>query len=303
MHLAPIARSRWPHAATLAVLSLVLAGCDAALLDPRGTVGRAEKTILIDSLAIMLAIVVPTIVATLAFAWWFRASNTKARYLPTWSFSGSIELVVWSIPVMVILLLGGVTWIGSYQLDPARPIESKAEPIDIEVVSLDWKWLFIYPGQGVATVNELVVPVGVPLHFTLTSASVMNTFFVPQLGSMIYTMNGMASELWLHADEPGTYRGISGHFSGEGFSDMHFDVRALPADQFSAWVATTRGAGGALDGTSYAALAKQSVALKPSSFGSAEAGIFKKIVAQQLAPGPGPGTERKGIAQTSKVSQ
>ena len=301
MHLAPIFRARWPFAATLAVVALGLAGCDAALLDPRGQVGHAERTILIDSLAIMLAIVVPTIVATLAFAWWFRASNTRARYLPTWAFSGSIELVVWSIPVMVILLLGGVTWIGSYQLDPARPIESKAEPIDIEVVSLDWKWLFIYPGQGVATVNELVVPAGVPLHFTLTSASVMNTFFVPQLGSMIYTMNGMASQLWLHADEPGTYRGVSGHFSGEGFSDMHFDVRALSADQFTTWVAATHGAGAVLDAASYAALARQSVAVTPSSFGSTEPGLFKKIVAQELAPGPGPGTQRAGTAAATKA--
>ena len=301
MHHAPIARARWPLAAALAVAALVLAGCGSALLDPRGPVGRAEKTILIDSLAIMLAIVVPTIVATLAFAWWFRASNTRARYLPTWAFSGSIELVVWSIPVMVIILLGGVAWIGSYQLDPARPIESKVEPLEIEVVSLDWKWLFIYPGKGVATVNELVVPAGVPLHFTLTSASVMNTFFVPQLGSMIYTMNGMASQLWLHADDPGTYRGISGHFSGEGFSDMQFDVRALPADQFAAWVLATRGSGAALDAASYAALARQSVAVKPTSFGSAEPGLFDKIVAQQLAPGPGPGTERQGTAAATKA--
>ncbi len=297
MHLAPIARARW----LCTVVALALAGCESAVLDPRGPVGRAEKTILIDSLAIMLAIVVPTIVATLAFAWWFRASNKRARYLPTWSFSGSIELVVWSIPIMVILLLGGVTWIGSHQLDPAQPLESKAEPLEIEVVSLDWKWLFIYPGQGVATVNELVVPAGVPLHFSLTSASVMNAFFVPQLGSMIYTMNGMTSQLWLHADEPGTYRGISSHFSGEGFADMHFDVRALPAAQFSAWVAATRGSGAALDDASYATLAKQSVADKPVRFGSADAGLFRKIVAQQLAPGPGPGTDRQGAAEARKV--
>jgi len=183
------------------------------LLDPRGPVGRAERLILVNSLAIMLAIVVPTIVATLACAWWFRASNKRARYLPTWAFSGRIELVVWSIPVMVILLLGGVTWLSSYDLDPAQPLVSDRKAIDIQVVSLDWKWLFIYPGERVAVVNELVVPAGVPLHFTLTSASVMNTFFVPQLGSMIYTMNGMATELHLQADHPGTYYGRSAHFS------------------------------------------------------------------------------------------
>ncbi|HEV7577533.1 MAG TPA: ubiquinol oxidase subunit II, partial [Caldimonas sp.] len=208
------APARWLRAVPV----LLLAGCQPALLDPRGPIGRAEKLILVNSMAIMLAIVVPTIIATIAFAWWFRAGNRRARYLPEWAFSGRIELVVWSIPVMVILLLGGVTWLSAHQLDPRRPIAADAKPIDIEVVSLDWKWLFIYPEQGLASVNQLVVPAGVPLHFRLTSASVMNSFFVPQLGSMIYTMNGMETELYLHADEPGTYAGRSAQFSGDGFS-------------------------------------------------------------------------------------
>src|SRR5207245_2747459 len=249
-------------------LPLLLVGCQPALLDPRGPIGRAEKIILIDSLAIMLAIVVPTIVATLAFAWWFRASNRKARYLPTWAFSGRIELVVWSIPILVILLLGGVTWIGSHDLDPARPIASNAEPLELQVVSLDWKWLFIYPGQRVAAVNQLVVPAGVPLHFSLTSASVMNVFFVPQLGSMIYTMNGMSTELWLHADEPGSYAGRSAHFSGDGFSDMQFDVKAVSPAEFTAWVGTARGSGPTLDTPTYHALMAQSIADRPSTYAS-----------------------------------
>ena len=222
---------RW---CAVASLLLVLTACNWALLDPRGPVGQAERTILIDSLAIMLAIGVPTILATFAFAWWFRASNTRARYRPDWEFSGAIELVVWSIPCMVIILLGGVAWMGSHALDPAKPVEAhpsspRREPLEIQVVSLDWKWLFIYPREGVASVNQLVVPAGVPLHFSLTSASVWNTFFVPQLGSMIYTMNGMRTQLYLHADEPGTFRGMSAHFSGDGFSDMHFAVRSVRA--------------------------------------------------------------------------
>ncbi len=297
----PNALAGWRCSALLAALAL--AGCQSAVLDPRGLVGRSEKIILIDSLAIMLAIVVPTIIATLAVAWWFRASNRKAHYLPEWAFSGRIELVVWSIPIMVILLLGGVTWIGSHQLDPARPLLSKSAPIEIQVVSLDWKWLFIYPDQRIAAVNRLVVPAGVPLHFSLTSASVMNAFFVPQLGSMIYTMNGMTTELYLHADEPGTYLGRSAHYSGDGFSDMRFEVRALPSDQFAAWIAATRGVGPTLDDTTYAALARQSSNVEPGSFGSAEPGLFRKIVLQQLAPGPGPGTERAGVAEASATSQ
>jgi cytochrome o ubiquinol oxidase subunit II len=271
-----------------AASALLLAGCQAAVLDPRGPIGRAEKIILVDSLAIMLAIVVPTIIATLAFAWWFRAGNKRARYLPDWSFSGRVELVVWSIPIMVILLLGGVTWISAHDLDPARPIAPERKAIEIQVVSLDWKWLFIYPESGVATVNELVVPAGVPLHFTLTSASVMNAFFVPQLGSMIYTMNGMQTELHLHADAPGTYLGLSAHYSGDGFSDMRFPVRALPADQFVAWTTATRGTGRALNAVSYAALARQSINDPPGAYGAVQDGLFAMIVSQALPPAPGP---------------
>ena len=215
---------------------VVLAGCTPAVLDPLGPVSLAERTILIDSLAIMLAIVVPTIAATLGCAWWYRSSNTRARHLPDWEYSGQLELIVWAIPLLTIMLLGGVAWIGSHDLDPAKPLPSKEAPLDVQVVSLDWKWLFIYPARHVASVNHLVIPAGVPVHFALTSASVLNAFFVPQLGSMIYTMNGMTTQLNLHADSPGIFQGLSSHYSGAGFSDMHFDVEALPADRFSAWV-------------------------------------------------------------------
>ncbi|MGB8610014.1 MAG: cytochrome ubiquinol oxidase subunit II, partial [Pseudolabrys sp.] len=159
---------------------------------------------MIDSLAIMLAIVVPTILATLAVAWWFRSSNSRARHRPDFIYSGQIELVTWSIPLMTIMLLGGVAWRGSHELDPARPLPSDEAPLKVQAVSLDWKWLFIYPDHNIATVNRLVIPVGTPVHFTLTSASVMNAFFVPKLGSMIYTMNRMATQLYLNADQPGT---------------------------------------------------------------------------------------------------
>jgi cytochrome o ubiquinol oxidase subunit II len=267
---------------------IALTACEPAVLDPQGVIGIAEKTILIDSLAIMLAIVVPTIAATLVFFWWFRASNTRSRYLPDWNYSGRIELIVWSIPLLVIMLLGGVAWIGSHDLDPAKPLESKTPPLEIQGVSLDWKWLFVYPNEGVAAVNQLVVPAGVPVHFSLTSASVMNAFFVAQLGSMIYTMNGMTTQLNLQADAPGTFHGISSHYSGDGFSDMHFDVRAVPPEQFAAWIEETRNTGPTLDAASYAALAKQSMNTPPSTFRAVDPGLFHDIVTQKLPPGPGP---------------
>src|SRR5213082_724250 len=218
-------------------VSLLTSGCNRGLLDPVGPVASAEKTILINSTAIMLAIIIPTMIATIAFAWWFRRGNSKATYRPDWEYSGAVELVVWAIPAMTIMLLGGIAWIGSHDLEPSKPLKSAAPPINVQVVSMDWKWLFIYPDQGIATVNQLVVPVGTPVSFELTSSGVMNSFFVPQLGSQIYTMAGMVTRLQLQADHPGTYRGLSAQFSGDGFADMRFNVEAVPAEGFAQWVA------------------------------------------------------------------
>jgi cytochrome o ubiquinol oxidase subunit 2 len=287
--------------AVLVAVPIVLTACQPGVLDPRGVVGIAEKTILIDSLAIMLAIVVPTITATFAFAWWFRASNTRARYLPDFAYSGRLELIVWAIPLLVIILLGGVAWIGAHQLDPAEPLASDTPPLEVQAVSLDWKWLFIYPEQRVASVNQLVVPAGVPVHFSLTSASVMNAFFIPQLGSMIYTMNGMTTRLNLQADEPGTFRGLSSHYSGDGFADMHFEVRAVPADQFAGWIDATRTTGQSLDPTGYTELAKQSVGVPPFTYRDVEPGLFQQITTQKLPPGPGPQTGRPDVTVSPRT--
>jgi cytochrome o ubiquinol oxidase subunit II len=291
-HQLPNGRRPWclPRVARIgcALMALIpLTACDPAVLDPHGAIGIAEKTLMIDSLVIMLAIVVPTIVATLAFAWWFRASN-----MPGFTYSGRLELIVWAIPLLVIMLLGGVIWISSHDLDPARPLASKTPPLDIQVVSLDWKWLFIYPKQGVASVNQLVLPAGVPIHFYLTSASVMNAFFIPQLGSMIYTMNGMTTQLNLQADAPGTFHGLSTHFSGDGFPTMHFDVHAVPAEQFSAWIETTRATGPTLDAASYSMLSSQSMNVSPFTYRATSPELFQQIATQALPPGPGPQTGR-----------
>jgi cytochrome o ubiquinol oxidase subunit II len=287
--------------AALALAPLALAGCQVAVLDPQGVVGIAEKTILIDSLAIMLAIVVPTIAATLGFAWWFRASNTRATYLPDFEYSGRIELIVWSIPLLTVILLSGVAWIGSHELDPAKPLAADAPPLEVQVVSLDWKWLFIYPSQRVASVNRLVVPAGVPIHFSLTSGSVMNAFFVPQLGSMIYTMNGMRTQLNLRADAPGTFLGLSSQFSGDGFPGMHFDVDAVPAERFDAWVEAARAAGPTLDAASYPAFARQSMDVRPFTFRAADPALFQQIVSHKLPPAPGPQAGRPDVGTSPRT--
>jgi cytochrome o ubiquinol oxidase subunit II len=264
------------------------------ILDPQGPIGAADTSILIDSVAIMLAIVLPTIVAIFAFAFWFRASNTKARYLPNWEYSGRIELVVWSVPTLTIILLGGVAWIGAHQLDPAKAVEGSAKPLTIQAVSLDWKWLFIYPDQQVATINTLTVPAGVPLRFELTSSSVMNVFFIPQFGSMIYTMNGMATQLNLRADKPGTFQGLSAHFSGDGFSDMHFDVHVVPSEQFSKWTQDASHAEKSLDERSYSEIAKPSMKSQPAIYRLADQQLFNSIVSQKLPPSPGAQAGVKG---------
>jgi len=279
---------RWPGRLVLITAPLLLSACQSSLLDPQGPIGQSEKTILIDSLAIMLAIVVPTILATLGVAWWYRASNTKARHLPDFTYSGQLEMIVWAIPLLTIMLLGGVAWVGSHDLDPAKKLASDTPALEVQVVSLDWKWLFLYPGQNVASVNQLFIPAGTPVHFALTSASVMNAFFIPQLGSMIYTMNGMTTQLNLNADKPGTLAGLSSHYSGDGFSDMHFDVHVLPPGQFAAWAATAKTTGPALDEAAYRELAKQSTKVTPSTYRSFEPGLFDDIISQKLPPGPGP---------------
>jgi cytochrome o ubiquinol oxidase subunit 2 len=276
------------------IVLLSLSDCSGGVLDPQGPIGAANAKILLNALGIMLVIVVPTILAILLFGWWFRASNTRARYRPDFVYSGGIELVVWGIPILVIMFLGGVIWIGSHDLDPFKPIASPDKPTEVQVVSLDWKWLFIYPDEGVASVNELVVPAGVPVHFSLTSASVMNMFFVPQLGTMIATMNGMVTQLHLAADKPGEFYGQSAQFSGDGFSGMNFMVRAVPRDAFAQWVAGARQTGSALDRASYLALCQQSSNVRPFTYRTVDATLFNGVVTQQLPPCPGPNIERAG---------
>jgi cytochrome o ubiquinol oxidase subunit II len=264
--------------------AVVLGGCTEGVLDPKGPIAAAERQILFNSLGIMLAIVIPTIVATLGVAAWYRASNKRARYLPEFEYSERLEVLVWAIPAMTVLLVGGVAWVGSHNLDPRRPIESAAKPINVQVVSLDWKWLFIYPDQGIATVNQLTIPVDTPVSFELTSSGVMNSFFVPQLGSQIYTMAGMVTRVHLQADHPGSYRGLSAQFSGSGFADMRFPVDVLPTEDFASWVNAARSKGPVLDGPTYADLVKPSSAVAPFTYRAVAADLFEDIVGSVAQP-------------------
>jgi cytochrome o ubiquinol oxidase subunit 2 len=284
----PHLAARLTPIAASAALILPLSGCTGGVLDAQGPIGAANSKILLNTIGIMAVIGVPTIIAVLVFAWWFRAGNAKARYRPDFVYSGRVEIVVWSIPILVILFLSGIIWIGSHELDPYKPIASADKSTEVQVVALDWKWLFIYPDQNVASVNDLVVPAGVPVHFSLTSATVMNNFFVPQLGSMIAAMNGMVTQLHLKANHAGKFHGLSTQFSGDGFSGMNFTVRAVPQKEFSQWVAAAHQSGPVLDRASYATLSRESQDVRPFTYRAIDPTLFAAIVTQQVSPGPGP---------------
>jgi cytochrome o ubiquinol oxidase subunit II len=264
--------------AAILIIAATIGGCSEGVLDPKGPISVAQRQIMFNSLGIMLAIVIPTILATLGVAYWFRSSNSRAHYQPDFEYSGRIEMLVWSIPTMTVLLVGGVAWVGSHDLDPPKPIASTVKPINVQVVSLDWKWLFIYPDQGIASVNHLTIPVATPVSFQLTSSGVMNSFFVPQLGSQIYAMAGMVTRLHLQADHLGTYRGLSAQYSGSGFADMRFAVDAVPDECFAQWVDAARSAGPTLDEQAYVDLAKPSKAVSPFTYRAVAPNLFNRIV-------------------------
>jgi cytochrome o ubiquinol oxidase subunit II len=273
----PVSRHQFPSWPGL-IGAVTLSGCNEGVLDPKGPIAISERLILFNSLGIMLAIVIPTILATLGVAFWFRSSNRQARYRPNFAYSGRLEVLVWSIPAMTVFLVGGVAWIGSHDLDPRKPIATSVRPITIQVVSLDWKWLFIYPELGIASVNQLTIPVATPVSFELTSDGVMNSFFVPQLGGQIYTMAGMMTHLNVQADHVGTYRGLSAQYSGSGFSDMRFSVAAISKEDFDKWVTTVRNDGSLLDAQAYADLAKPGTMVAPVTWRGVAPDLFNNIL-------------------------
>lgn len=261
------------------MLPVLLSGCQGGVLDPRGPVAADEKSLILTATALMLLVVVPVIVLTFVFAWKYRASNKDAVYAPKWSHSTRIEAVVWLIPCVIVAFLAVLTWQTTHKLDPYRPIVSDKKPINVEVVALDWKWLFIYPDLNIASVNQLAFPKDVPVNFRITSDAVMNSFFIPQLGGQIYAMAGMQTQLHLLAAEAGRYQGFSAHYSGAGFSGMKFEAIATetPA-QFEQWVATVRASGKTLDAASYRRLAVPSENVPVGYYAASTPRLFDAIV-------------------------
>ena len=272
---------------------LLLSGCQTVLMSPSGDMAVQQRDIILISLVLMLLIVVPVIGLTLFFAWRYRASNQKATYKPDWDHSTVLELLIWSAPLLIIIALGALTWVSTHKLDPFRPLErisagreipAGVKPLEVDVVALDWKWLFIYPEQGIATVNELAAPVDRPIQFKITASTVMNSFFIPSLAGQIYAMPGMETKLHAVINKPGTYEGISANYSGAGFSGMHFKFLGLSEGEFEQWVAKAKD-GGALTRESYLALEKPSENEPVRRYASVAPDLYPAIVNLCVAPG------------------
>ena len=260
--------------------ALLLSGCNLEVLNPKGSVGLSEKSLILDSTWAMLLVVIPVIALTLLFAWRYRVSNKRATYLPTWAHSTTIEIVIWVVPSLIVLYLAILTWNSTHELDPYKPLESNVKPIDVEVVALDWKWLFIYPDLGIASVNQLEFPVGTPVNFRITSDSVMNSFLIPQLGGQIYAMAGMQTQLHLIANEAGNYAGLSANFSGPGFSDMKFRAIATSSAGFDAWVKQVKASSKQLDAAVYLGVAAPSEKDPVQYFSHVDSALFNNIIAK-----------------------
>ncbi|NYH98367.1 ubiquinol oxidase subunit II [Cupriavidus plantarum] len=261
---------------------LLLAGCNLTLMDPKGQVGVDIKGIILIATWLMLLVVVPVIILTIVFAWKYRASNTSATYDPDWSHSTKIEVVVWLIPCLIIIALGIITWRSSHELDPYKPLESNVKPITVEAVAMNWKWLFIYPELKIATINQLALPVNTPVNFKITSDSIMNSFFIPALGSQVYAMAGMETKLHLIANEAGTFDGMSANYSGGGFSGMKFKALAMSNYDFDAWVAKVRASSEQLGAEGYKALAKPSEAVAVTYYGKVDGDLYHGILHQYM---------------------
>lgn len=284
-----MSKNRYPRLLGLVPLlgTLLLGGCNMTLLNPTGQVGLEQRNLIITATLLMLLVVVPVIVMTFLFAWKYRASNKNAVYTPKWSHSTKIEVAVWTIPVLIIIALGYITYISTHELDPYRPIQSDVKPVTIEVVALDWKWLFIYPEQGIATVNKIVFPAHTPINFKITSDAVMNSFFIPGLGGQIYAMAGMQTKLHLIADRNAEMDGISANYSGAGFTGMKFKAISTTQEDFDAWVSEVKKSPKQLDKAEYAALAKPSQNNPVELYSSVTPNQFQIIVDKYEGMKPG----------------
>ena len=279
---------RGPAWLTATALVAALSGCSkAVVLNPAGDIAAQQGDLVILATVLMLIIIVPVILLTFFFAWKYRQSNTEAEYDPDFHHSTKLELVIWTAPLIIVIILGAITWISTHKLDPYRPLDridhatplaENVQPLTVEVVAMDWKWLFFYPEQGIATVNELAAPVNRPIHFKLTSTTTMNAFYVPDLAGMIYAMPGMQTELNAVINKEGVYKGMSSHYSGAGFSGMTFKFHGLSVEDFDKWVAKAKSEGQPLTRDAYRDLVKPSERNPVALFSKVEDGLYQRVL-------------------------
>lgn len=271
----------------LPLMLVLLTGCNMVVMSPSGDIAAQQRDLIVVSTILMLIIIVPVLAMTLYFAWHYRQSNTAAKYDPEWHHSTGLEVAIWSAPLAIIIALGAITWVSTHKLDPyrplerldaARPVTDAVKPINVEVVALDWKWLFFYPDYGVATVNEMAAPVDVPINFKLTASSVMNSFYVPALAGMIYTMPGMETKLHAVINKAGEYEGLSSNYSGDGFSHMRFKFHGVDQAGFEAWVARVKQNGTALNRDAYLKLEKPSVKEPVRYYATVDNGLYQAVL-------------------------
>jgi cytochrome o ubiquinol oxidase subunit 2 len=279
----------------------LLSGCsDLRLLEPGGPIGAADRDVILAAFGLMLIVLIPAIIMSIAIPWHYRATNKKAVYAPDWKHSNRIEAVVWTVPALVVAALGLLVWVSTHRLDPYKPIASAQAPVEVEAVSMDWKWLFIYPQLGIATVNQLAFPAKTPLSLRITSDTVMTSFFIPRLGSQIYAMAGMDTRLNLAADKPGKYLGENTQYSGRGFSRMHFDALAMSRKDFNRWVKKVRQSPRVLDRASLAQLEKPSAGVPVEHFSAVSSKLFDSIIAKYKHPSSGRAKTAAGSAAVQK---
>ena len=271
----------------LASALLSLTGCNTLVLNAPGDVAAQQGDLIIVSTVLMLLIIIPVIALTLYFAWRYRASNAQATYKPDWDHSTQLELLIWAAPLLIIIVLGAVTWVSTHTLDPYRPLDrikagqpvaADVKPLVIEVVALDWKWLFLYPEQNIATVNEIAAPVDRPIQFKITASTVMNSFYIPALAGQIYAMPGMETKLHGVMNQPGNYEGFSANYSGAGFSGMRFRFHGMSEADFAKWVDTNRASGKTLQRADYLELERPSEKEAVRRYAAVAPGLYKAIL-------------------------
>jgi cytochrome o ubiquinol oxidase subunit 2 len=275
-------------------LFLLIAGCNSVVLNPSGDVALQQRDLLVRSTWLMLLIIVPVMALTIFFAWRYRASNKEAKYEPDWHHSTRLELVIWAAPLLIIICLGALTWLGTHLLDPYRPLErigqgqpvpQDVKPLEVQVVALDWKWLFIYPEQGIATINELAIPVNRPISMHITASSVMNSIYIPELAGQVYAMPSMETRLHGVLNKPGVSQGFSANYSGAGFSGMKFTVHSVSDADFDKWVQDARAGKGHLTREDYLQLAKPSENEAARRYAQVDDKLYHDILNRCVEPG------------------